>query len=105
MTSSKTFQRRKEDFSCEQCGFFMEGSGYTNHCSKCLYSKHVDVFPGDRLESCGGLMEPTAVVKEQGQEKIVHQCVRCGKIRNNKVQEDDDFNVLLEVARKKSMTV
>lgn len=105
MTSSKAFQRRIEDFSCEQCGFFVTGSGYTNHCPQCLYSKHVDVFPGDRLEPCGGLMEPIAVVKEQGQEKLVHTCVRCGKTRNNKVQKDDSFEALVALTRKRAETL
>ena len=26
----------------------MKGNGYTNHCPKCLWSKHVDINPGDR---------------------------------------------------------
>src|SRR3989338_8156335 len=48
MTTSRRFQRTKEDFTCERCGFFVRGSGYTNHCPQCLWSKHVDVNPGNR---------------------------------------------------------
>lgn len=104
MTAGKVFQRRTEDFRCEQCGFLVVGDGYTNHCPRCLYSKHVDIFPGDRLESCGGLMEPISCVKENGQERLVQRCRSCGKVRKNKVQSEDDFEALLALARKRAKT-
>ncbi|MBP9698293.1 MAG: RNHCP domain-containing protein [Candidatus Moranbacteria bacterium] len=101
MTTGKVFQRRTEDFHCEQCDFLVAGDGYTNHCPRCLYSKHVDIFPGDRLEPCGGLMEPLSSVKENGQERLVQRCLSCGIVRKNKVQHDDDFEALLGLARKR----
>ncbi|MST04461.1 MAG: RNHCP domain-containing protein [Candidatus Pacebacteria bacterium] len=52
------FIKVKEDFVCENCKTEVKGNGYTNHCPVCLYSKHVDVDPGDRLSKCGGLMKP-----------------------------------------------
>jgi len=55
---SLKFKKRKEDFFCENCGENVSGDGFTNHCPKCLWSKHVDVFPGDRKGSCNGLMKP-----------------------------------------------
>jgi len=58
----KLFQKKKEDFICEKCGFVNVGDGYTNHCQKCLWSKHVDINPGDRAEKCQGLMEPINLV-------------------------------------------
>ncbi len=102
MTASKVFQKRVEDFSCEQCGFFVEGNGFTNHCPRCLYSKHVDIFPGDRQETCGGLMEALAAEQIDGQTKLLHQCVRCGKQRKNKVQSGDEFESLLGLARRRA---
>lgn len=104
MTVGKVFQRRTEDFHCEQCGFLVVGDGYTNHCPRCLYSKHVDVFPGDRMEHCGGLMEPISYMKENGQERLVQRCLSCGKVWKNKVQSDDDFEALLALARKRAKT-
>ncbi len=100
MQSGKIFQKREEDFCCEQCGFFVVGNGYTNHCPSCLYSKHVDVFPGDRLEPCGGLMKPTALEKGTALGKLTHVCVKCGFVRKNRVHEADSFETLLAVARK-----
>ena len=86
---SKQFTRRKEDFTCGYCGFKVHGSGYTNHCPKCLWSKHVDVNPGDREEPCRGLMEPVAVEGENSEFVIVHGCIRCGVKRRNGVSPDD----------------
>ena len=91
---NKLFQKREEDFVCEQCGKTVMGDGYTNHCPYCLFGKHVDVFPGDRLETCGGLMEPVGHEKLHGQEKLIHCCLRCGKTKKNKVQSADSFETL-----------
>ena len=58
---SLKFQKNKEDFVCQNCGFKVKGTGYTNHCPNCLWSKHVDIYPGDRKNNCGGLMKPIKI--------------------------------------------
>ncbi len=98
----KLFKRTKENFLCEHCGAHIEGTGFTNHCTQCLWSKHVDINPGDRRASCKELMEPVSVEIKNGVYVIVHQCVRCGFERKNKVQKDDSFNTLLEISKKRS---
>ncbi len=95
-------QRRIEDFVCEHCGKQVSGSGYTNHCPYCLWSKHVDVNPGDRDASCQGLMEPVGVEVEGGAYRIIHRCTRCGLEKRNKTAVDDDFDVLIELAERYS---
>lgn len=95
----KKFQKKKESFQCEQCSATISGDGYTNHCPKCLWSKHVDVFPGDRAASCGALMEPVMLEHEGKNDKIIHRCSRCGYEKKNKVAEDDDFEALLALSR------
>lgn len=95
----KTFQKKTEDFRCERCDAAISGSGYTNHCPKCLWSKHVDIFPGDRLASCGSLMEPVALSHEGKNDKITHRCLACGYEKKNKVTENDDFEALLALSR------
>jgi hypothetical protein len=95
---SKRFQKRVENFVCEHCGYEVEGSGYTNHCPKCLWSKHVDVNPGDRLATCGGLMEPIAVNLENGDYVLTHKCQNCGELKKNIVCKDDDFDKVVEIA-------
>lgn len=84
------FQRNKEDFVCEHCGESVRGDGYTNHCPKCLWSKHVDVDPGDRAAACGGMMKPVALEGTTPKYTILHECEQCSFRRRNKVQNQDD---------------
>ena len=94
---SKKFTRTIEDFVCEHCGEKVVGNGYTNHCPKCLWSKHVDKNPGDRLEVCQGLMAPVGALKKNGDMYIMQQCTRCGFERNNKFCAEDNFDALLKI--------
>ncbi|HKJ27418.1 MAG TPA: RNHCP domain-containing protein [Anaerolineales bacterium] len=96
------FQRNIEDFICEQCGHAVTGTGFTNHCPACLWSKHVDIHPGDRAEACGGLMEPIAVSQKKGHYRIQFRCVKCKTERWNKSAPEDDFETLLAIARMQS---
>ena len=91
------FTKVKENFICENCEFKNIGDGFTNHCSQCFYSKHVDIFPGDRLESCFGLMEPVEILKGKRDEFIIiHKCKKCGEISKDKFREGiDDFDNFL----------
>lgn len=92
------FQKKVETFTCEHCGVVNEGNGYTNHCKACVWSKHVDINPGDRAATCGGLMKPTAVENENGEYILTHTCERCGYKKRNKVSANDDFDVIVSLA-------
>ena len=94
---NKQFQKKIEDFECENCGEKITGDGYTNHCPICLWSKHVDVNPGDRASRCGGLMEPFEIEKIGQEISITHKCIKCGYKKKNKSSEDDDYNEILEI--------
>jgi rubrerythrin len=87
----KKFIKKVENFVCENCGHEVVGDGYTNHCPKCLYSKHVDINPGDRMSKCGGMMRPIDLEQKNGNFVIVHQCEKCGFQRKNKAKENDDL--------------
>jgi len=96
----KNFIRQKEDFVCEHCGTRVAGTGYTNHCPQCLWSKHgskhVDErVPGDRVSSCGGMMEPITVGKRGEGWVITHRCQKCGKEMRNQTAREDNFEELL----------
>ncbi len=93
----KGFIKNKEDFTCEQCGLFVQGNGYTNHCHNCFHSKHVDIQPGDRAADCKGLMKPTEVSGSTRNITITHTCALCGFTRNNKLQEEDNVTKLAEL--------
>lgn len=94
----KRFQRRVEDFTCGHCGIHVQGNGYTNHCPKCLWGKHVDVNPGDRAEECGGMMEPVRVEGSSPHYRIVHRCLACGIERRVDAASEDDHNTLIALA-------
>jgi len=72
---TKKFKRTKENFTCENCGFLVEGDGYTNHCPRCLWSKHVDINPGDRCSNCFGMMEPIDVFVKSLVTRVDHRAV------------------------------
>jgi hypothetical protein len=97
---AKLFTRKVEDFVCEHCGASVNGNGYTNHCPKCLWSRHVDKNPGDRLEACHGMMEPISIKKKGSTYAITHRCALCGFTRNDSVREDDDFNTVIALSKK-----
>jgi hypothetical protein len=93
--------KRNEGFECEHCGVNVTGvhnGASRNHCPFCLYSKHVDIIPGDRQALCNGLMKPVGVKKYRSTWKIVHYCVKCGKTQNNIVAQDDSMEVIISVS-------
>ena len=96
-----SFKRNIENLVCENCGFSVQGDGYTNHCPNCLWGKHVDVEPGDRKEKCQGMMKPINVLKNHGKYILLHECARCGARKNNKMQKDDNFDALVNLLREK----
>lgn len=99
---SKRFTKRKENFLCEKCGFEVVGNGFTNHCSNCLYSKHVDIKPGDRMANCGGLMKPIKVEGTEREYRVLHKCIACGYEKINKVASDDNIEALVAIIKESS---
>jgi hypothetical protein len=98
MLKQKRFQRRTENFICEKCGFSVRGTGYTDHCPECLWSKHVDINPGDRNCNCGGLMEPISAEKKSGEYIIYYKCQECSKTHRIKATTDDDIEKIIEIS-------
>lgn len=90
----KKFQRTIENFICENCQNEVKGNGYTNHCPRCLWSKHVDINPGDRQSKCGGLMQPQNAFWKNQQWYLEHRCLKCGTIRKIKLNDQDNLDVL-----------
>jgi len=105
LLAKKKFIKKNESFVCDNCGFNVppsfEGS-CRNHCPKCLYSKHLDINPGDREANCGGLMIPVDIEKKDGIYKILHKCIKCSFERKNRVSSDDDIIGYYEKKNKKN---
>ena len=92
---SLVFKRTIEDFTCGQCGEKIKGTGYTNHCPACLWSKHADINPGDRKEKCGGMMRPIRMEIHKGDFYVVHKCEKCGIERRTRMSRDDNRGAVL----------
>jgi Zn finger protein HypA/HybF involved in hydrogenase expression len=97
----KKFTMRDESFTCENCQKNVNKLNYTarDHCPHCLYSKHVDIMPGDRLNECKGLLRPIAIEKFKDTYKIVYQCQKCKQIHKNIMASDDDMNLIIELTK------
>ncbi|MDE1761929.1 MAG: RNHCP domain-containing protein [Candidatus Micrarchaeota archaeon] len=91
----RNFRRVIEDFVCEHCGHPVKGSGYTDHCPRCLWGKHVDIKPGDRASDCRGALRPISASYAKGSYTIVYRCERCGIVKRFKAAADDDADILL----------
>lgn len=95
----KNFIRKKEDFTCENCGEFVSGDGYTDHCPKCLYGKHVDEkIPGDRESTCGGSMKPIGLTIKGRKHQIQYCCETCGKTFSCKVAKADNARKIIVIS-------
>ena len=94
------FTEIDEEFVCENCGKKVPKLGYScrNHCPYCLYSKHVDINPGDREETCHGLLQPIDVeINSKKGFVIIFKCKKCGAIRKNKVADDDNMELVYKI--------
>ena len=106
-----TAQGTNLGFVCAHCAQDvppLANGSYRNHCPYCLYSLHVDVFPGDRANECQGVLEPVQI-EHSGKKGwiIVHRCQRCGELRRNKAALNDpdvpdDYDVMLDIVKRKS---
>lgn len=96
-------------FECLHCGaqvLPLSNGSVRNHCPECLYSLHLDIFPGDRAADCGGLLRPFGV--EQHSKKgwfIVSRCERCGYVSRNKAALDDpvqpdNFDAIIALSKR-----
>lgn len=103
---NKKFTKLDEGFVCGKCGAKVDPLGYTSrdHCPKCLYSLHVDLSPGDRMNDCNGLLKPVNI--ENNSKKgyvIVYKCEKCGKLHKNKAASDDDFKEILKIMKNSNL--
>lgn len=96
----KRFTMKDEIFICENCNKKVEKLNYTarDHCPFCLYSKHVDLLPGDRLNPCKGLLKPVGIEKFKNTYKIIYKCEKCNEIHKNISANDDNMNLIIELS-------
>ena len=97
----KNFTMRDEEFICENCGQLVNPLGYTarDHCPHCLYSKHVDIMPGDRQNTCKGLLKPIGIEKFKDTYKILYKCTSCKEPHKNIIAKDDNMELIIELSK------
>lgn len=95
----KRFTMKDENFTCENCHKSVNKLNYTarDHCPYCLYSKHVDIMPGDRSNECKGLLKPIGIEKFRDTYKIVYQCQKCNQIHKNIMANDDNMDIIIKL--------
>ena len=91
---------RDEEFICDNCHKNVTKLGYTarDHCPYCLYSKHVDINPGDRENECGGMLEPIGIEKFKNTYKIIYKCQKCHQIHKNIISNDDNYEKIINLS-------
>ena len=100
------FSKLNDGFGCENCGTKVPPAKRTcrNHCPQCLFSKHVDEFPGDRANPCHGMLEPIGYeLKAKKGLVLLFRCQRCGQeTRNIALRDDpllaDDYQKILALS-------
>jgi len=83
---------RDEAFQCVHCAAEISPHGRSarDHCPECLRSLHVDVIPGDRAETCRGILDPVAVERRGSRTMIHFRCRSCGTERINQALTDGE---------------
>lgn len=96
----KRFTMIDEGFICSQCGQKVLPLSYTarDHCPFCLYSIHVDNLPGDRENTCQGLLEPIGFEKYKDTYKIIYKCEKCHTIHKNIMAKDDNMDEIIKLS-------
>ncbi len=96
----KKFNMIDEEFICNNCNKKVQKLNYTarDHCPYCLYSKHVDILPGDRKNTCHGLLKPIGIEKYKNTYKIIYKCISCNQIHKNIMAKDDNFEKIIELS-------
>jgi protein-arginine kinase activator protein McsA len=82
-----------ENFVCENCGFEMIGDGTTDHCSRCLWGKHVD-------EAVPGAMEPIKTSYQNDKFRIYYKCTKCNHDFWVNEGKNDNRDLLIEFSTK-----
>lgn len=96
----KKFNMIDDEFICENCGFKVLKLKYTarDHCPNCLYSKHVDINPGDRANPCQGLLKPIGIEKYKDSYKIIYKCEKCHQLHKNIIAIDDNMDLIIQLS-------
>ncbi len=94
------FSKNDNGFVCKMCGATVPPLGYTSrdHCPHCLTSIHIDINPGDRANTCLGLLLPVGATNTAKKGIVIHyKCDKCHQPHNNRAAEDDNYDAILSL--------
>ncbi len=94
----KKFNMIDEEFICNNCKKKVPMLKYSarDHCNNCLYSIHIDINPGDRLNKCHGNLIPIGIEKFKNIYKIIYKCDKCNIIHKNIMANDDNYDEIIK---------
>lgn len=99
----KMFSKNDSGFICANCGKEVPPLKYSSrdHCPFCLCSLHVDINPGDRQNSCKGILRPVDLEYSQNKGYVlIYKCDKCRMLHKNKVADDDSKVMITKVSNK-----
>ena len=102
MKNTKRFTKNDTGFICANCQKEVLPLGYSSrdHCPGCLFSMHVDIMPGDRKNTCGGILEPVQTEPNADADlnfDIIFKCRKCGGKIKNRSASDDNKKLLIRL--------
>lgn len=94
------FIKLNENFTCDICGKEVpkHKTSSRDHCNNCLYGKHVDINPGDRLNECKGTLEPIGIDITNSRTRIIYICKKCKEKRLCITAPDDNKDILINLS-------
>ena len=102
MSEMKKFTKNDSGFICINCGFAVPVlvSSSRDHCTQCLHGLHIDINPGDRANTCRGVLKPVEI-KVDGKKGyvIIYKCAKCQNVIHNKAASDDNFEEILRICK------
>lgn len=93
------FIKNDKSFICINCNKKIEKLKYTSrdHCNYCLYSIHIDIQPGDRLNECKGILIPINCFTTSKKGMVIeYKCSKCKKIVRNIAAKDDNKDIIFK---------
>ena len=105
VSGDRSHVKPSSSFRCVHCRLDVPtdapGTAHRNHCPNCLWSRHLDIDPGDRESDCLASMEPIAItVRKDGEWVLIHRCNGCGTLSSNRIAGDDNPLLLVRIAVK-----
>jgi len=105
---TKRFSKNDSGFVCANCQrqVLPLVRSSRNHCPFCLHSIHIDINPGDRANTCLGILEPISALPDAKKGYIIiHRCKKCGELRRNKAAynvdvQPDDLRLIIALTAK-----